>query len=67
MRKHNFLIGYEGENQCAYGKEVARKLTYAEPMTLWQAKKLAKKTFCINNNRKVKTVVYKLVRVKGTP
>jgi len=57
MRKHNYVVGYEGEGQCVYGFE---KLEYINLLTLFQARKLAKKTVCGCD----KSVVYKLVEVK---
>ena len=60
MRKHNYLIGYEGEGQCIYGQIE----TYCDLMTLFQAKQMAKRTCSYNNGCKIKTFVYKLVKVK---
>lgn len=64
MRKHNYLIGYEGEGQCIYGKNVNNLSRFCELMTLFQAKQMAKKTYSHNNRCKSKTVVYKLIKVK---
>ncbi len=64
MRKHNHVIGYEGEGQCIYGKDENNLSTFCELLTLFQAKQMAKATCSYNNGRKNKTVVYKLVKVK---
>ena len=65
MRKHNYVIGYEGERQCIYGKDKDNKSEFCDPMTLFQAKQSVKKTFCFFNNGYLrKTCVYKLVKVK---
>lgn len=63
MRKYNYVIGYKSNGNVVYGKE-ENKENYAMPMTLCQAKKMAKRTFTLNMNRKVNTVVFKLVQVK---
>ena len=69
MRKHNYVVGYEGENQCVYGEE-RRKLHkqnegIATPMTLKQAQKLSRKIISPGDNNKIiKSVVYKLVKVE---
>lgn len=59
VRKHNYLVGYEGEGQCVYGKD-----GYVELMTLFQAKNMAKKTISPWYRKTFKSVVYKLVKVK---
>lgn len=66
MRKNNFVVGYEGENQCVYGKKLLKSGEgIADPMTLSQARKLAKKiTSPGHNGKSIKSVVYKLVKVK---
>lgn len=65
MRKHNYVVGYEGDGQCVYGKpEEDGSSNYITPLTLIQAKMLAKKI--VDKRCKIidKSVVYKLVRVK---
>jgi hypothetical protein len=64
MRKHNYVIGYRGNNQVAYGKNIAGKDTYVELLTLFQAKRMSKNTFTIRGNNKVPTVVYKLIEIE---
>lgn len=64
MRKHNYVIGYEGEGQCIYGQYENNEQRFCGLLTLFQAKQQTKKTFCFNNGRKNNTVVYKLVKVK---
>ena len=64
MRKHNYVIGYEGEGQTIYGKDENNLSQFCDPMTLFQAKQSTKKFFTFNNNRVIETVVYKLVKVK---
>lgn len=64
MRKHNYVIGYEGEGQCIYGKDENKLSMFCDPMTLFQAKQSVKKIFCFNNSHLRKTFVYKLVKVK---
>ena len=65
-RKHNYVIGYKGEGQCIYGREIngGTIREYIQPLTLWQARNLSKRTFSWNNNKKIKTVIYKIVEVK---
>lgn len=68
MRKHNYVVGFRGENRSAYGKRV----TYGKKasgiynsidlLTLKQAQQLTKKIVSIGS--KSKSVVYKLVEVK---
>lgn len=66
MRKHNYVVGYEGEGQCAYGKKVDFKYDFIDLLTLKQAQKLTKKIVCLHRDgRKIrKSVIYKLVEVK---
>ena len=64
MRKHNYVVGYEGEGQCVYGKEVEVKYNWIDLLTLWQAQKLAKKIVSQNGKKINKSVIYKLVEVK---
>lgn len=43
-RKHNYIVGYLGENQCIYGNAGALKnKDWIDPMTLFQAKQYVKK------------------------
>ena len=61
MRKHNYVVGYEGERQCVYDDGYS----YVNLLTLKQAQKLAKKIVTKYPDGKIdKSVVYKLVRVK---
>ncbi len=59
-RKHNYLIGYEGEGQVAYGKIEADKLSWVYLLTLTQAKRQLKHLISPD----VKKAVYKLVKVR---
>ena len=59
MRKHNYLIGYEGEGQCVYGKDNG----FCDLMTLFQAKQMSKVTFTPSGRKRNETVVYKLIKV----
>lgn len=64
MRKHNYLIGYRGEEQCVYGNDDSGIFDWTNPLTLSQAKKLSKKTYTMEKGKKIKSTVYKLVEVK---
>jgi hypothetical protein len=63
-RKHNYVVGYPGDRQVAYGwrhfaKGAMMRLDdWCEPMTLLQAKRYVKKL------RNPSGAIYKLVRVK---
>jgi len=57
MRKHNYLVGYEGEGQVIYDKKDSLEL-----LTLNEAKRLRKK-ITTPNNPIIKSVIYKLVKV----
>ena len=64
MRKHNYVVGYEGEGQCIYGKD-DNTYNYIDLLTLWQAQKLAKRVVCQQGKKINKSIVYKLVEVKN--
>lgn len=66
-RKHNYLVGYEGEGQCIYGLsfEEGGSYNFTDLMTLPKAKREAKKFSIQNGQKKIKAVVYKLVKVKA--
>ena len=64
MRKYNYVIGYKGEGQCIYGKDKNKLSMFCDPMTLFQAKQSAKRTFTLTSRGKTKTFVYKLIKVK---
>lgn len=52
MRKHNYVVGFEGERECAYGKD-----SFVHPMTILQAVRELK---ALSGTKKA---VYKLVKV----
>ncbi len=54
MRKDNYIIGYEGEGQCIYGKDKDNLSQFCELMTFFQANQMAKRTCSYNNGRKIK-------------
>lgn len=62
MRKHNYVVGFEGETQCVYGKDSAGKASYTYPLTIFQAKSRVKKLFKLT---RVKRCIYKLVLVES--
>lgn len=65
MRKHNFVVGYEGEDQCIYAKEKgSNHPDYLSPLTLLQARKLSKTITCGQSGKIIKSAVFKLVKVK---
>lgn len=60
MRKHNYVVGYKGDGNIVYGKDCSSgKSKWAEPLTLFQAKNMAKRLVA----GKTKSLVYKLVEV----
>lgn len=63
-RKHNFVVGYEGEHQCVYSKETEGKFPWIIPLTYLQAKKMSKKIITKYPDKIIRSVVYKLVKVK---
>jgi len=66
MRKHNYVVGYEGVNQCVYGKDDCREQCWVNPLTLKQAQKMAKELETIDGKKIYKGKVFKLVEVKQT-
>lgn len=67
MRKHNYVVGYEGKGQCVYGKreDDDNRYNWIDLMTLKQAQKLSKKIIYKYDDGKIeKSVIYKLVKVK---
>lgn len=54
-RKHNYLVGYVGENQIAYGKN----MEFVELLTAHQARSHLKQLFSDHPK-----TIYKLVPVK---
>ena len=63
MRKHNYLVGYRGENQCVYGDQKL-PCEFTTPMTLTEAEKLSREVNCREGKKIIRSVVYKLVEVK---
>lgn len=58
-RKHNYLVGYEGEGEVIYGKDGSTgNSTYADPLTLCQARLRVKK---LSKNNKHERTIYRLV------
>jgi len=65
MRKHNYVVGYEGEGDCVFGMYVNSGYDSIELLSLSEAKRKAKSIYYTNEKGKRYTaVVYKLVRVK---
>lgn len=65
MRKHNYVVGYTGEGQCAYGKRgLDEGCGWVNLMTLNQAQTLSKEIVSLDGKKISKSVVYKLVEVK---
>ena len=58
MRKYNYIVGFNGENQAAYGQGGSTVL-----LTLAQAKREIK-TLIKPNYSQSKRIIYKLVEVK---
>lgn len=62
-RAHRFVVGYNYEGACLYGKVPGRKIredwTVAHPMTRWQAKTML-------SDLSPRGAIYELVEVKGT-
>lgn len=61
-RKHNYVVGYVGENQVAYGKDKEGLATWVELMTFKQAHSRVKKL----SSTEVSRAVFKLVSVEVT-
>lgn len=59
-RKHNYVVGYVGEKQCAYGKERKDGISFVDLLTLDQANSRIKKLASPEADR----AIYKLVPVK---
>lgn len=66
-RKHNYVIGFGGEDQCIYGKDVKDKrfvnkvADFIQPMTKDEAEFQVKK---LDPAKPIKRYVFKLVPVK---
>ena len=43
LNKKEYLIGWSGQGQCLYGKEEDNKYEYVDPLTIVQAKRMAKR------------------------
>lgn len=65
MRERNYVIGYEGNGQCAYGNGSFDSRKWVDLFTLKEAKKEAKKLVTQTGNKTIRGVVYKLVKVRG--
>lgn len=58
MRKKKlYVVGYDGDIQCVYGKDVGAVSQWAQPMTAFDAKRKLKDLQCKGG------VIYKLVKV----
>lgn len=66
MRNHNFVVGYEDDKNVVYGKQ-QKPHCWADPMTLFQAKRMAKNIYSMRGDKKIHAVVYKLVKVNTNP
>ena len=60
MRKHNYVVGFSGENQCIYGKDKNNQADYISPMTILQAIRELKSLAGDNK------AIYKLVKIVPT-
>lgn len=64
MRKHNYVVAFEGEGQCVYGKDIFDKqfgcnvASFTKPMTIYQAIRQLRTL-----SAQGKKVIYKLVEV----
>jgi hypothetical protein len=59
-RKHNYVVGYEGEGQCIYGKDYLKDCRrYSKLFTFSQAVEFASNRV----STRAKQVVFKLVKV----
>ncbi len=60
-RKHNYVVGFSGEENCVYGSDDANeKYCFINPMTRLEAEKQAK---TLENSLPAKRYVFKLVPV----
>lgn len=61
MRKDNYVVGFEGQYQCIYGKDENTSSKWVQPLTLIQAKKQVRE-LCTSTSRRC---IYKLVKVSS--
>lgn len=65
--KYKYVVGYPGDNQCVYGKEIieikpnADIKRWATPMTLYQAKRALKRLRSFDEG-----LIFELVAVNPT-
>lgn len=61
MRRERYVHGWEGPNQCVYGKDEAGNWQWVDPCSLQQAKRIRRNIIRakVSNYR-----IYKLVEVK---
>lgn len=65
-RKHNYVVGFSGENQIAYGQDIEdpryteKVASYTELMTKGEAEEVAKRLASVGNSKRY---VFKLVPV----
>lgn len=70
MRKHNYVVGFKGEGEVAYGKNMKMGdhsiRQWADPLTILQDKRMKKSIVDSNNyvRHRHKVCIYKLVEVK---
>ena len=60
-RKHNYVVGFNGEGQCAYGKDTPHESI--DLMSIFQAKRAVKKLFK-STRAHPKRTIFKLVPVE---
>ena len=58
--KHKYLVGWNSESQCVYGKDVEKQASFTDPMTYFQACNRVKE---LTKGFRIKRVVYELVEV----
>ncbi len=59
-RKHNYVVGFGGENQCAYGKDTDGVYDYVDLLTKAEAEE---KTKTLEPSKPSNRYVFKLVPV----
>ncbi len=60
-RKHRFVVGYPGDRQVTYGKDVHKLPSWIEPMTMFDAKRRLKKLYPYSRND---AIIFEIVPTK---
>lgn len=61
-RKHEYLVGWQGDGQCRYGKKEEGAIRFVMPMTKFQAERYLRK-MPVQKGSRTFPVLYRLIEM----